>query len=84
MAALWGSRQPLAALNELGGLAELEERDGGFVIRGYSCPLTSVVRDHPEPADPRALRARREFSSLLFRGRESPSCRGRVEETVGG
>jgi predicted ArsR family transcriptional regulator len=38
----------IGALNELGGLAELEESDGGFAIRGYSCPLTSVVRDHPE------------------------------------
>jgi len=35
-------------LNELGGLAELEERDGGFVIRGYSCPLAGVTPDHPE------------------------------------
>ena len=38
----------VGVLNELGGLAELEERDGDFVIRGYSCPLTSVVPDHPE------------------------------------
>ena len=35
-------------LNELGGLVELEERDGGFVIRGYSCPLAGVTPDHPE------------------------------------
>lgn len=35
-------------LNELGGLAELEERDGGYVIRGYGCPLASVVKEHPE------------------------------------
>ena len=35
-------------LNELGGLAELEERHGGFVIRGYSCPLAGVTPDHPE------------------------------------
>jgi predicted ArsR family transcriptional regulator len=35
-------------LNELGGLAELEERDGAFVIRGYSCPLAGVTPDHPE------------------------------------
>ena len=35
-------------LNELGGLAELEERDGAFVIRGYSCPLAAVTPDHPE------------------------------------
>jgi predicted ArsR family transcriptional regulator len=38
----------VSVLNELGGLAELEERNGDFVIRGYSCPLTSVVPDHPE------------------------------------
>jgi predicted ArsR family transcriptional regulator len=36
------------ALNELGGLAELEERNGGVVIRGYSCPLAAVTPDHPE------------------------------------
>ncbi len=34
--------------NELGGLAELEERDGTLVIRGYSCPLAGVSPDHPE------------------------------------
>jgi predicted ArsR family transcriptional regulator len=28
----------VGVLNELGGLAELEERDGSFVIHGYSCP----------------------------------------------
>ncbi len=38
----------VAMLNELGGLAELEERDGVLVIRGYSCPLTAVTPDHPE------------------------------------
>jgi predicted ArsR family transcriptional regulator len=38
----------VAMLNELGGLAELEESDGGFVIRGYSCPLAGVTPDHPE------------------------------------
>ncbi len=38
----------VAVLNELGGLAELEERDGTFVIRGYSCPLAAVVPGHPE------------------------------------
>jgi predicted ArsR family transcriptional regulator len=35
-------------LNELGGLAELEERNGSFVIRGYSCPVAGVAPDHPE------------------------------------
>ena len=34
--------------NELGGLAELEERDGALVIRGYSCPLAGVSLEHPE------------------------------------
>jgi predicted ArsR family transcriptional regulator len=38
----------VAVLGELGGLAELEERDGGFVIRGYSCPLAAVTPEHPE------------------------------------
>jgi predicted ArsR family transcriptional regulator len=32
----------------LGGLAELEEREGGLAIRGYGCPLASVTPDHPE------------------------------------
>ena len=47
-----GARAGLEAavdvLNELGGLAELEEHDGGFVIRGYSCPLAGVTPEHPE------------------------------------
>jgi predicted ArsR family transcriptional regulator len=35
-------------LNELGGLAELEQRNGSFYIHGYSCPLAAVVPGHPE------------------------------------
>ncbi len=38
----------VAVLDELGGLAELEQCDGTFVIRGYSCPLTGVIPGHPE------------------------------------
>lgn len=38
----------VGVLNELGGLAELEESDGSSIIRGYSCPLAAVVPDHPE------------------------------------
>ena len=38
----------VGVLNKLGGLAELEEGDGSFVIRGYSCPLAGVAPDHPE------------------------------------
>ena len=40
--------EAVAALNDLGGLAELEEHDRGFLIRGYSCPLGAVTPDHPE------------------------------------
>jgi predicted ArsR family transcriptional regulator len=47
-----GTRARLEAaagvLNELGGLAELEEQDGTLVIRGYGCPLAAVSPDHPE------------------------------------
>ena len=38
----------VAVLNELGGIAELEERNGDLVIRGYGCPLAAVTPDHPE------------------------------------
>ena len=38
----------VALLGELGGLAEVEERDGGFEIRGCSCPLAAAVHGHPE------------------------------------
>jgi predicted ArsR family transcriptional regulator len=47
-----GARARLEAavevLNELGGLAELEAQDGGYVIRGYNCPLSGVTQEHPE------------------------------------
>ncbi len=38
----------VALLGELGGLAEVEERDGGYVILGCSCPLAAAVKGHPE------------------------------------
>lgn len=38
----------VAALNQLGGLAETEDRDGALSVRGYSCPLAAVVPAHPE------------------------------------
>ena len=38
----------MAFANELGGLAELNERDGAPVIRGYSCPLAAVTPGRPE------------------------------------
>jgi predicted ArsR family transcriptional regulator len=47
-----GMRERLAAgaevLNELGGLAEAREVDGVSVVQAWSCPLASVVVDHPE------------------------------------
>jgi len=36
------------ALNQLGGLAELDARDGQLHIQGYNCPLAALVPDHPE------------------------------------
>ena len=43
-----GLAAAVAALNALGGLAELVERDGRPLIRGYACPLAEVVPGHPE------------------------------------
>ena len=37
-----------ALLHELGGLAQVEEHGGGFLIRGYSCPLAAATQRHPE------------------------------------
>jgi predicted ArsR family transcriptional regulator len=42
------TEEAVALLNELGGLAELEEHDGGLAIWGYGCPLAAVTPDHPE------------------------------------
>jgi predicted ArsR family transcriptional regulator len=38
----------VAALNQLGGLAEVEQQDDQFVIQGYSCPLAALAPNHPE------------------------------------
>jgi predicted ArsR family transcriptional regulator len=35
-------------LNELGGVAEVEERDDALAVRGFSCPLGAAVHGHPE------------------------------------
>ena len=35
-------------LNELGGMAELEQHNGTYCIRGYSCPLAAAAQGHPE------------------------------------
>jgi predicted ArsR family transcriptional regulator len=38
----------VGVLNELGGLAELEEDGEGRLICGYSCPLSAVALRRPE------------------------------------
>lgn len=38
----------ISVLDALGGLAELEQRNGTYIIQGYSCPLAAVVPGHPE------------------------------------
>jgi predicted ArsR family transcriptional regulator len=37
----------VAALNQLGGLAELALRDEQPIIQGYSCPFAALVPNHP-------------------------------------
>jgi predicted ArsR family transcriptional regulator len=37
-----------ALLNELGGLSEVEEEDGLYVIRSFGCPLAAASALHPE------------------------------------
>ena len=34
-------------LTELGGIVDVEEKDGGLTLRGFSCPLADAVRTHP-------------------------------------
>lgn len=38
----------LTVLDAIGGLADYEEREDGFVIRGASCPLAAALPGHPE------------------------------------
>ena len=35
-------------LNEMGGMAELEQQNGAYLIRSYSCPLAAAVPAHRE------------------------------------
>jgi predicted ArsR family transcriptional regulator len=37
-----------ALLNDLGGLARVEEHEDGLRIRGYGCPLAAATQRHPE------------------------------------
>jgi predicted ArsR family transcriptional regulator len=40
--------QAAAVLTRLGGLAEVQEDEGGLRIQGYSCPLGAITAQHPE------------------------------------
>jgi predicted ArsR family transcriptional regulator len=35
-------------LNDLGGLSEVDEEDGLYVIRSHGCPLAAATAEHPE------------------------------------
>jgi predicted ArsR family transcriptional regulator len=35
-------------LNEFGGLTEVEEIEGGYLIRSHGCPLAAATAGHPE------------------------------------
>jgi DeoR family suf operon transcriptional repressor len=35
-------------LNDLGGLSEVDEEDGLFIIRSHGCPLAAATAEHPE------------------------------------
>ena len=37
-----------ALLNELGGLTEIEQQNGGYTIRSHGCPLAAATAHHPE------------------------------------
>jgi predicted ArsR family transcriptional regulator len=36
-----------AALIELGGVVDVQRKNGEIVLRGYSCPLADAVQEHP-------------------------------------
>lgn len=60
-------------LNELGGLSEVEEEDGLYVIRSYGCPLAAATAEHPEACNA--------LESLLseFVGTQVTKCCDRYE-----
>ena len=41
------AEQAVLVLEQLGGAAEIEERDGGLVIQGFGCPLGLAVHEQP-------------------------------------
>lgn len=57
-------------LNDLGGIVEVEEHEGRFILAGYSCPLVAVVADHTEACE--VMRAL--IETLLGQGRVQECC----------
>ena len=37
-----------ALLNQLGGLTEVTQENGGYLLRSHGCPLAAATADHPE------------------------------------
>jgi predicted ArsR family transcriptional regulator len=72
-------------LNSLGGLAELEETDDAFWIRGQRCPLAALVPDHPQICKlAEALLSQltgRPVQEHCARG-EAPHCHFAITKTV--
>ena len=67
----------VAMLRALGGVAEVEDRDGRRVIRGYGCPLASTVSRRPETCRAVESLLREIVGPELFqccRHGERPSC----------
>jgi predicted ArsR family transcriptional regulator len=42
------AKKALQILEDLGGLAELEDRDGRQCVRGFGCPFSELVTQHPK------------------------------------
>lgn len=42
------AQKTLQILEDLGGLADLEDRDGRLYVRGCGCPFSQVVAEHPK------------------------------------
>jgi predicted ArsR family transcriptional regulator len=55
------AKKTLKILEDLGGLAAVEERDGQIYVQGFGCPFSQVVNAHPELC----VMAQMLFSQLL-------------------
>jgi len=82
------ARRTLQILEDLGGMAELEQRaDGGLYVRGFGCPLSAAVAAHPKLC----LVAEVLVSELLGqpvreecdRAAARPKCRFAVHQVIG-